>query len=139
MSIQRNLKVMGSFTSNGEVDLAAGLTTLKELRERLSDKTLPLSFELYVPTTAPTPYDDYLEELTFKAGDGLLNMEIIGKGLFISGSDENIQALSDNIQWLIEDVESSADLGAHLHIEHYTDHPFLSPSHVSLVISVVAS
>jgi hypothetical protein len=112
---------------------------LRELREWLSDKALPLSFELYVPTTAPTPYDGYLEELTFKAGDGLLNIEIIGKVLFITGSGENIQALSDDIQWLIEEIESSAGLGRHLHLEHYPDHPFLSPSHVSLVISVIAS
>jgi len=134
MSLQRNLKMIGCFTSNGEVELAADLATLRELLERLSDKALPLSFELYIPATAPAPYDDFLEGLTFRAGDGLLNTEIIGKVLFISGSDENIQALSDDLRWLIEEIESNANLERHLHVEYFPDHPYLSPSPVSLVI-----
>src|SRR6266508_1334800 len=139
MSLQRNLNMIGRFTSNGDVDLAADLTVLRELLERLSDKTLPLRFKLYIPATAPVPYDDYLEELTIRPGDGLLNMEVIGKVLFISGSDENIQALSDDIRWLIEEIESNTDLERHLHLEHYPDHPYLSPSHVSLVIRGITS
>jgi hypothetical protein len=107
---QRNLKMVGSFTSDGDVELAADLATLRELVERLSDKALLLSFKLYIPTTAPAPYDDYLEGLTFRAGEGLLNMEVIGKVLSISGSKENIQTFSDNIQWLIEQIEDDETL-----------------------------
>ncbi len=139
MSLQRNLNMIGRFTSNGDVDLAADPTALRELLERLSDKALPLSFELYIPATAPAPYDDYLEGLTIRAGDGLLNIETIGKVLSISGSEENIQALSDDIRWLIEEIESNANLDEHLHLEHYPDHPYLSPSPVSLVIRGITS
>lgn len=137
MPIRQNLKITGSFTSSGDVDLAADLTTLRELLERLRDNAPPLSFELCAPTTPPAPYDDSLEELAFKAGDGLLNMEIIGKALVISGSDKNIQVLSDDIQWLIEQIEGGADLGNHLHVDYYPDHSYLASSNVSLVISVV--
>jgi hypothetical protein len=139
MSLQQNLKMTGCFTSNGDVELATDLTTLRELIERLNDKALPQSFKLYIPATAPAPYDDYLEGLAFRAGDGLLNMEVIGKVLFISGSEENIQALSDDIGWLIEEIESNANLEKHLHLEHYPDHPYLSPSPVSLVIRGITS
>jgi hypothetical protein len=139
MPIQRNLKIIGSFTSNGDVELAADMTTLRELRERLNDKALPLHFKLYAPTTPPTPYDDYLEEITFKARDGLLDIQIIGKALAISGSDENLQVLSDDIQWLIEQGETSPDLVGrlHLHVDYYPDHPYLASSNISLVICVV--
>lgn len=131
--------MIGCFTSNGDVELAADLTALRELHKQLCDETLPLSFKLYIPATAPAPYEDYLEGLTFKTGDGLLNMEIIGKVLSISGSEENIQTFADNIQWLIEEVKSSAGLERHIHLEHYPDHPFLFPSPISLVISGVTS
>jgi hypothetical protein len=66
-------------------------------------------------------------------------MEIIGKALVISGSDGNIQVLSDNIQWLIEQGESSADLKDHLHVDYYPDHPYLASSNISLVIGLAAS
>lgn len=79
----------------------------------------------------PHPYQYSLNKISVKIKPNkMVNLEVTGDELIISGDIQYLSQFSDEIKSFAENT----NLGEHLHIEYYINHFFLNPNAIPLVV-----
>jgi hypothetical protein len=66
----------------------------------------------------------------------LVDLKQAGGALLISGSADNLYGLGSRIQFLADKDKALDQVGRHMHVEHYPEHLWLTPSSCPLVVTV---
>ena len=140
-AVQTPLRVMGRFTTTGEIEISGDKEALIKLAELLAAPpdlsichfVIPQSFSI-------EPYDDFIVAAHIVKTEGAVRIKLYENTLTISGSPEKLKILAENIKWLAaqEDSAITSRVENHLHIEYHPDHFFLDPETNSLVVVVKA-
>ena len=132
------VSMIGRYAPDG-VDLCGDPAALQMFARRLTTPTATGSCRLCVPTTfPPDPYDGFLASIEISESVGLVQIELEGDVLAIRGAADMLGILAENVVFLAEEaVMSEPGKGLnHLHVEYHSDHFFLDPSAIPLVVSV---
>lgn len=133
--IQTPLRVIGRYSASGEIEIRGDKQALLSWAESLADNH-NASISLVVPQAPANPYDSFLVAMYILRADEAVRIKLNGETLVISGSQEKLKLLADNIKWLAvcENSVESGQIENHLHVEYYQGHFFLDPKSDSLII-----
>lgn len=131
------LDIVGSYTTDKSVELAGNASALLELAARLGADEPTKTYVLTVPLIgSPAPYDGFLEAIRIIQRDGPVEISREGKDLVITGSPDNLSALSLDISSIPDQTYSG--VAPHIHVEYYPGHPYLASSALPMVIALAS-
>ena len=130
-------KTEEGFTAS--LNLCGDVNGLKRLADTLVDiGKLPAVIVLNRERN-PSPYDGLLKEISIALKPNTL--VYVGQEeerMVISGSQEYLSLLADDIRFLMENSTSSNSEFYHIHIEYYPEHFYLEQESIPLVVSCIS-
>jgi hypothetical protein len=123
-------------TDGGDILLEGDIESFRNISEVLESSATQASFELTEPGKLLLRSGlTYLPELRIICSEGLVNIAVDSKEMVISGGKGNLQRLAQNFRFFIKHAFPHPPGSTyHVHIEYYSDHPFLAESAVPLIL-----
>jgi hypothetical protein len=131
---QQIFALSGFYIRGYDVELTGNSNDLSKLIEVLTSNEQKTLIGLFEPPQ-PNLSNTALETIEIVKGNGDILISVHNHNLHVSGSQKNMLILANNIKWLIDSIRDGKNSN-HIHIDYYEDHPFLSSSSLSLIISV---